>query len=200
MPVERRIREGMQRNADVLHPDVDRALASVVRRTRRRSLVRRSLTAAVTVPAVVIAIVFGPRVLDMRERSGPVPLGNNPTSSVTPPSTPSPLAGTFTRMLAGDRAVVQANGIAGRWTIETDAQGRTRLLAPPSFTGAPVSRPFVVQGSELRTDALGLDACSGLPAGTYRWVRAGRYLVLTPVSDPCDARAWVLSSGPWRMR
>jgi len=202
VPVERRIREGTQRNAAVLDPDVDRALGVVVRRARRRVLVRRSLTAAVSVPAVVIAIVLGPRLLDVGERSGPVRLGNNPSSSVRPSVTPpqSPLAGTFTRTVRSDRAVVRANGIAGRWTIETDAAGRTRLVAPPSFAGASVSPPFVVQGNELRTGAFAGGLCRGLPAGTYTWTKAGTYLVLSPVSDPCDARAWVLAQGPWRMR
>lgn len=204
MPVERRIREGAHRNAGVLDPDVDRALETVVRRARRRSAVRRSLTAAVTVPAIVTAIVFGPRLLDLLDlggRSGPVRLGNNPSSSLAPSVTPAlaPLGGAFTRTIAGDRAVVRANGIAGRWTIETDAAGRTRLVAPSSFAGAPASRPFVVQGNELRTDALSGGVCRGLPAGTYTWTRAGAYLVLTATSDPCDARAWVLASGPWKM-
>ncbi len=44
MPIERRIREGAERNADVLDPDVDRFLDSVIHRTRRRLVVRgRSL-------------------------------------------------------------------------------------------------------------------------------------------------------------
>ena len=44
MPIERRIRQGAERNAGVLDPDVDRFLDSVVHKTRRRQVVRRSLT------------------------------------------------------------------------------------------------------------------------------------------------------------
>ena len=64
MPIERRIREGAERNAGVLDPDVDRFLDSVVHKTRRRQVIHRSLTAAASVAAVVVAVVLGPNVLD----------------------------------------------------------------------------------------------------------------------------------------
>lgn len=201
MPVERRLREGTERNAAVIDPDVETALVSVLRRGRRRALVRRSISLAVAVPAVVGALVLGRQMLASPGNVGPA-TGSTSTSTPAPSGTPSapPIGGTFTRTVRADRAVVLANGIAGTWTIGTDARGRTRLLAPPSFAGAAASPPFVVQGNELRTDAFAGGLCRGLPAGTYTWTKAGTYLVLTPASDPCDPRAWVLSSGPWRLR
>ena len=63
MPIERRIRQGAERNAGVLDPDVDRFLDSVVHKTHRRQVVRRSLTAAASVAAVVLAVAIGPDVL-----------------------------------------------------------------------------------------------------------------------------------------
>ena len=63
MPIERRIRQGAERNAGVLDPDVDRFLDSVVHKTRRRQVVRRSLSAAASVAAVVLVVALGPSVL-----------------------------------------------------------------------------------------------------------------------------------------
>ena len=82
MPIERRIRQGAERNASVLDPDVDRFLDSVVHRTRRRQVVRRSLSAAACVAAVVLAVAIGPNVL-RGATGGSVP-GTAPTPSVAP--------------------------------------------------------------------------------------------------------------------
>lgn len=199
MPVERRLREGTQRNASVIDGDVDRVLGTVIRRGRRRAILRRSISVAVAIPVVVGGLVLGQQVLGSPGNVRPA-TGSASTPAPTPTPAASAIGGTFTRTLRADRAVVRANGIAGTWTLGTDPDGRTRLQAPPSFAGAAASRPFVVQGNELRTDAFAGDLCRGLRAGTYTWTRAGSYLVLTAVSDPCDARAWILSSGPWRLR
>ena len=202
MPVERRIREGAHRNADVLAPDVDAFLGSVVRKARRRTLLRRSLKAAVAVPAVMMAIALGPQVLDaVRGSDRSVPATQPmPTTTPSPSVTPAMplLTGTFTRTLKDNLAVVQANGIAGTWTISADDQGRVRVVAPSSFVGARTSRPFQMETDTLSTDAFSGDVCSGFPSGTYRWAHVDRYLILTAISDPCDARVVVLASGPWR--
>ncbi len=83
MPIERRIRQGAERNAGVLDPDVDRFLDSVVHKTRRRQVVRRSLTAAASVAAVVLVVALGPSVLRGIEgtTNGSVP-GSEPTPTV----------------------------------------------------------------------------------------------------------------------
>jgi hypothetical protein len=199
MPVERRIREGAERNAGVLHPDVDRFLDSVVQRTRRRHVVRRSLTAAASVAAMVAAVMLGPSVLEgIRGSGGTVP-GSDITTSVAPSLPPILpfLTGTFTRSIPEGTAVVRANGIAGTWTISADAEGGVRLLAPGSFAGAHASHPFGMQADSLSTDAFRSDICAGLPAGTYRWTVQAGFLVLTTLSDRCDARVVVLGAGPW---
>lgn len=202
MPIERRIREGAERNAGVLDPDVDRFLDSVVHRTRRRAVIRRSLTATASVAAVMAAIVLGPSVLDgIRGSGGTVP-GSNPTPSVGPSVTPGVpfLTGTFTRTIREGTAVVRSNGIAGTWTIIAEADGRVRVLAPESFAGAHASRAFELQADSLQTDAFSSSVCAGLPAGTYRWSQQAGFLVLTVLSDPCDGRVVVLSAGPWEIR
>jgi hypothetical protein len=195
MPIERRIREGAERNAGVLDPDVDRFLDMVVHRSRRRQVIRRSLTAVVSTAAVMFAFVLGPSVLDGIRGSGGTGFASNPTPNVTP-LVPL-LTGTFTRSIPEGTAVVRANGIAGTWTITAGADGHVRLVAPASFAGAHSSRPFEMQAGSLRTDAFSSDACASLPAGTYSWSLQGGFLVLTALSDPCDARVVVLGAGPW---
>jgi hypothetical protein len=201
MPIERRIRQGAERNAGVLDPDVDRFLDSVLHRTRRRQVIHRSLTAAASVAVVVVAIVLGPSVLDgIKSSRGTVP-GSNPTQSVAPSVTPAVplLTGTFARTIPEGTAVVRANGVAGTWTITADADGSVRLLAPGSFAGAGVSRPFQMQPDTLQTDAFRSDICAGLPAGTYRWSLEGGFLLLTTLSDQCDARVFILGALPWEV-
>jgi len=202
MPIERRIRQGTERNAGVLDPNVDSFLDSVVRKTRHRQVIRRTLTAAASVAAVVVAVVLGPSVLDgIGGSSGTVP-GSSPTSGVGPSVTPVVplLNGTFTRSIPEGTALVRANGIAGTWTIRAGADGRVRLLAPAPFAGAHASRPFEMQADSLATDAFSSDICAGQPAGTYRWTVQGGFLLLTALSDRCDARVFILGARPWAIR
>ena len=203
MPIERRIREGAERNAGALDPDVDRFLDSVVHKTRRRQVIRRSLTAAASVAVVVAALVLGPSVLDgIKGSDGTVPGGSNPSPSGPPITTPGvPLVtGMFIRSIPKGTAVVRANGIAGTWTISAEPDGSVRLLAPESFAGAHASHPFEMQAGSLSTDALSTGVCAGLPRGTYSWSVQGGFLVLSALSDPCDARVVVLAAGPWAVR
>jgi hypothetical protein len=202
MPIERRIREGAERNAGVLDPDVDRFLDSVVHKTHRRQIVRRSLSAAAAVAALVLVIIVGPSVLDGVGGSGGTVPGSEPTTSVAPSATPVVplLTGMFTRSIPEGTAVVRANGIAGTWTISAEANGRVRLLAPASFAGAHASHRFEMQTGSLATDTFSSGICAGLPAGTYRWSVQAGFLVLTAISDQCDARVVVLGAGPWAIR
>ena len=67
------------------------------------------------------------------------------------------------------------------------------------FAGARASRAFEMQPDTLLTDAFSSDICEGLPAGTYSWSAPDGFLVLTALSDPCDARVVVLAAGPWAL-
>jgi len=198
MPIERRIRQGAERNAGVLDPDVDRFLDSVVHKSRRRQVARRSLTAAVSVAAVVLVVILGPSALDGigDAANRPVP-GSEPTPTVT--SVVPLVTGTFTRSIPEGTALVRVNGIAGRWTIIAGANGRVRLVAPPAFAGAHASRPFEMQTDTLQTVAFGSDICEGLPAGRYGWSRSGDFLLISAISDQCDARVFILGARPWSL-
>jgi hypothetical protein len=107
------------------------------------------------------------------------------------------LAGTFTRSIREGTAVVRANGIAGTWTISAEPDGSVRLLSPAGFAGAHASRPFEMEPGKLRTDAFSSSICAGLTPGTYSWSPQAGFLVISPLSDPCDGRVKVLGAGPW---
>ena len=109
------------------------------------------------------------------------------------------VTGTFTRSIPEGTALVRVNGIAGTWTISAGADGRVRLVAPASFAGAHASRPFEMQADTLRTVAFGSDICQGLPAGRYTWSRSGDFLLMSAISDPCDARVFILGARPWSL-
>ena len=121
MPIERRIRQGAERNAGVLDPDVDRFLDSVVHKTRRRQVVRRSLSAAACGGRGGAGRRFrterAPRHRWTR-RTDPCP-GPSRRRRVTPVV---PLVtGTFTRSIPEGTALVRVNGIAG--TMDDQRRG-----------------------------------------------------------------------------
>ena len=64
MRLERRIREGAERNAAVLEPNVEGSFSTVVREARRRRRVRLTFSSLVTMSLIAAAIVVGPGILD----------------------------------------------------------------------------------------------------------------------------------------
>ena len=64
MRLERRIREGAERNAAFLEPNVERSFSTVVRDARRRRRVRLTLSSLVTMSLIATATVLGPGILD----------------------------------------------------------------------------------------------------------------------------------------
>jgi len=81
MSVDRRFREGLDRNAEVPEAPLDMLLTSVVNRAKRRRRIRRAAWSGAVAFGVVAALVLGPRVIDfLREFAPPVPAGPIPTS------------------------------------------------------------------------------------------------------------------------
>jgi hypothetical protein len=195
MPVERRLREGMQRNADVLDPDIDRLLGSVVARTRRRVRVRRAAIGLAATVATIAVIALGPQALDaVRDLRRDQPARPSPPT-VVPDS--QALTGTFARRVSGSPSM-SANGMAGRWSIDLQADGTMGVVAPDGFTGVLSGSLFQVEGGQFRTAVLGQDVCSFDSPGTYRWIRSGDTLTFEALNDPCRARVELFTFGPWR--
>jgi hypothetical protein len=115
MPLDQRLRDGFQRSARAIEPDVESGLLDLGARRRRRRMVRAAIGAAVVAAAVIGAISLGP-VVDSLQGGDTVPAG--------PPHTPAPSHGTL---------------IDGRWV--TPALSRHEYLAAiPSRYRDEVSR------------------------------------------------------------
>ena len=194
MSVDRRLRGGLHRNADVLDPQVDRLLDDVIRKTRRRVLVRRVAVSAAAAAAVVFAVAVGPSALhalqDLRYRAP----ATRPTPTAAAVQT---LTGTFTRRLTADSAAIRSNSMVGVWTIDLHDDGTTTVTAPPEFTGVLSGFQFQVTGDQFRTNLFIQDVCTSLPLGTYRWTRSGNALSFTVVDDQCAARVAFFTGASW---
>ena len=199
MRLERRIREGAERNAAVLEPNVEGSFSTVVREARRRRRVRLTLSSLVTMSLIAAAIVVGPGILDGLASNPDPAMATQPTQVATPdPSSGRRHAGDvrqdhLARTRRGPRE--RAGGyVEHRHRRPTAGCG----CSPPR--GSPVPRgswPLDARTNEFRTSAFSNGLCAGQLAGTYRWTRISRYLILDMVRDHCDARVWLLTSGPW---
>lgn len=198
MRLERRIREGAERNAAFLQPNVEGSFSAVVRSARRRRRVRLTLSSFVTMSLIATATAFGPGILDgMRDIRTAAMVTQPPQVATRSPTEVAVTPVTFVKTISRGLAVVRANGLEGSWSIAFGARGGMRLLAPAGFAGATGSWPLDPRTNEFRTSAFRNGLCSGHGPGTYLWTRISRYLILDMVRDHCDARVWLLTSDPW---
>jgi hypothetical protein len=198
MPLEDRLRDGFERSARVVDPDLEERLSDVGAKYRHRRRIRRSGQVASLVALVVFVAVIGPRVLDgLRSPSGGRPGG---------PPGPSPsagafeaIAGTYTMRLPDAPGVVRDNGMAGSWTLRLRPDGTMFLSAPASFPGSTSAISFELSGAaEFRTAAFANDLCATQPAGRYTWRRSPMELAFRVVDEPCEARAALFATRSWR--
>lgn len=86
MSVDRRFREGLERNADVPEVPLDALLPSIVHRATRQRRVRRVAWSGAVALGLAAAFVLGPRALDLLRELGrpPTPAAPIPTSSPAP--------------------------------------------------------------------------------------------------------------------
>ena len=186
--------EGAERNAAVLELNVERSSPTSSVEARRRRRIRLTLSSLVPISLVATVIVVGPEILDVLRNP------RTPAVATQPTQTPVQVAVTpvaFSKTISRGLAVVRANGLEGSWSIAIDSRGRMRLLGPASFAGATGSWLLDPRTNEFRTTVFSNGLCSGQRAGTYRWTRISSYLILDMVRDRCDARVWLLTSGPW---
>jgi hypothetical protein len=194
MSVERRLREGLERSAAVVPPDVGRRLPEAIARGRRRRRARRASLIAGTVAALAAVGLAVPQVTGFVQRI------QHPAVSQGPALRPGPdavIAGSYASTLGATSPVIRDNGMAGTWTLRLKANGVLTVSAPRSFHGDLVSIAFRVQGDRFTTNAFVNDPRCSNDVGVYRWQRAGRTLVFTPVSDTCALRRALFSTRPW---
>ena len=197
MSVERRLREGLERSASVVQPDVGRRLPEAIARGRRRRRARRASLIVGTVAVLAAVGVAVPQV------TGYVQRFQHPAVSQGPTLTPGPdavITGSYTSTLGATSQVIRDNGMAGTWTLRLKANGVLTLSAPRPFHGDLVSIAFRVEGHRFTTNAFVNDPRCSNDVGVYRWQRVGRTLVFTPVSDTCALRRALFSTKPWHTR
>jgi hypothetical protein len=192
MPLDRRLRDGVDRLTSQVDPDVDRSLDRTFRRARRTIALRRVGAASVVAASIALAIVVGPRAIDaLRSEPGPRPAATPTLKDV------AFVAGTYETVVPNDEPAVRQNGLAGRWTIRFGTDGVMTVTAPDSFTGVTSGTLFEIQGDRLRTNLFVQDVCSNIPTNSYRWTEQGTKLTFIAVEDPCQGRVAVLTSSSW---
>jgi hypothetical protein len=190
VPLDRRLRDGMQRLAADLDPDVEGRLEATLRNARRAGR-RRQFRAAFAFATVILAVVLvGPPLIDAL-RVGPQPGASpSPAPAVT-------LRGTYATTLVSNDVAVTSNRMSGDWTIQVGSSGILTVTPPSGFTGTHSGYRFDVIGTQLRTDLFAEDVCSTLLPGTYQWSLSGGRLSFTVVDDSCPGRVALLTSAAW---
>src|SRR5260370_28430952 len=138
MSLDQRLRDGLQRAAAAVGPDVPRGLWAVRRRARRLMIGQRA-AAAILAAAVVAASVFlVPRLLDLAR-------GQREHPAVKPP--PGALAGSYRADLSGGGAALVRRGLAGTWLLTLRADGSMVWNPPPGSKVTEGLPPATYQGA-----------------------------------------------------
>jgi hypothetical protein len=197
--LERRLRDDLNRDAEEVVPDVERNLGAVQARAHRRSSVAGPMI-LVAAALIVVVIVY---------RFGGTSTGiGAPTPSVVSSPVVNPsgspviydeIAGTYTVTLASSDAGVDANHLAGKWTMRLLPDGEMLLSPPPTFVYgslAPSGIAFSTAADRFRTNLFYNDFCNSV--GTYTWVLQGGRLSFAPDVETCAARQTLLSTTTWQ--
>jgi hypothetical protein len=197
MPIDSRLRQGLERSASGATKDLVDDLPGVLARGRRRKRVIVTVRVATIAAVVAIVAVGGPRLVGSLRTDRPAGLTPSPSVAAADYSA---IAGTYTVELTNADATVAANHMAGTWTVELDVDGAMQLSIPAGFTRegrSPTGNAFTLMGTQLRTNLFFSDFCHSV--GVYGWVLRGTRLTFTPQSEDCPVRQAIFAS-PWNMR
>src|SRR5450755_526664 len=194
MSIERRLREGLERSASAVQPDMGRRLPEAIARGRRRRRARRASSILATVALLAGIGLAIPHVTTFGQRIPHPAVNRGPTLTPGPDAV---IAGTYTSKLRATSRVIRDNGMAGTWTLRLSANRVITVSAPRSFRGERTAIAFRIQGERFTTNAFVDDPRCSNDVGVYRWQRAGPTLVFTPISDTCALRRALFSSQPW---
>ena len=198
MPTDRDLRNGFDRAASHLEPDVQRHLHQTLRHGRRRILVRRAVQVTSIVAVIAVILIAGPAALrELRGTRTDIP-GGTTTPTPSGATDGSAIAGTYTIELPDEAGVIRDQGMAGSWTLRLEPDGTVLLTSPPSFAASTTGIVFDLSGDQFRTNAFVTDLCGSDPSGLYRWERSGTSLRFTQTADSCPARVALFATGPWQ--
>jgi len=190
MPIDARLREGLQRSMATIDIDAERLLSDARRRGHRRLMVRRAVAVIAVAAAIAIVAIAGPGLRDLLRNRGRQPAAPPPLVQIS---------GTYTTTITtNDLAGGSETGAVGSWLLTLDRNGSLDLASLTNGNvGRAVSQYQATQDTFLTTGLVG-NKCSGL--GTYTWSRSGSVLTFSVVSDPCPLRVAIFSSRPWTLQ
>jgi hypothetical protein len=198
MSFDRRIRQELERAAEMVDADIERNLGAVEARVRSRQGLSPTLLLATVTAIVVLALVrlMPAATPDTPGGASPTPAG--PSSSRPASPAEDAIAGTWLVSLPASNEAVQQQGVVGDWTLRLQPDGVALLSAPSSFAGGAGTLSgitFSISGDQFRTDVFYNDFCSSI--ATYSWSRRDGALTLTPISEDCAKRRALLATAPW---
>jgi hypothetical protein len=194
MSLDRRLREGLDRLAEEIEPDIEGRLRSTLERGNRPRFVTFALPVAASAAAILLVAVVAPSLFALLHGEIGPPIG---ASQVPSPSALS-LVGAYTATVASGDPAVQEHNLDGAWTVEFDANASLKVTAPTGFTGTRTGYSYEVNDERLITDLFSSDVCTTLLPGTYRWARDGSTVTFTAIDEPCAGRASLLAGQPWQ--
>jgi hypothetical protein len=131
MSVERRLREGLVRNAEAFDPQVERRLATLASRHRRRRRLHWAAAVVAAAAALATGALVAPGLLGERSHTEQVEVGL-PTVSASPGQL---LTGSYRTTVPAATGVVTSASLAGRWALTLRADGTMTIRAPAAYTG-----------------------------------------------------------------
>jgi len=186
MSFDGRLREGLDRAASPLDPDVEGSLRSVLARRRRRVRARQAALVLATAVAVA-ASVLGVR----------VGLGARSADEASPADGAQQIVGRYEVVLSADDSAGVSPSLAGRWRMQLDTDGTVELDAPDTFRAEqnPLGISYTATDSGFRTNIFYDNFC--LSVGSYTWRRTPDGLVFDLMDDGCEIRRVLLTSQRW---
>ncbi len=191
MSIDRRLRQGLERSATVVDPDLRATLPDALNRGRRRKRWLNAARATTFIVSATLVAVVGSQLLHSFRNEQPAT--KTPSPSVSPQY--AAIAGTYTATIEPHTGLPAA-GMVGRWSLELSSDGVLAMTAPPGST-LPISAAyFQLHGHRFQTNAFSSDTCHGT-IGTYEWGLSAGYLRFTKITDRCPVREAIFAARQW---
>ena len=196
MPLDDRVRRGLERSAEALPVDTLDSLEAVRRKRRAATNGARLADGLVVVVVLLVGIAIAPGLLN--QAASPIPsLSSSPQASPTA-SAQSTIVGSFAVDLSAAGEPLKSSGLDGEWQISFESDGTMTWSAPRGRISMP--RPldtYQASAGRLTTNLFTQSLCRGAAAGSYTWARTGTTLVITVVEDGCVQRRAILTTSAW---
>ena len=192
MSIDRRLRQGLERSATFVDPDLRATLPDALNRGRRRKRWLNAARATTFIVSVTLVAIVGSQLLRSFQNERPA----TKTPTPPPPAAYTAIAGTYTARIEPHSYGLPVGGMVGNWSLELRTDGVLVFSAPPGFALATSPASFEVRGARFQTNAFSASACNGT-SGTYRWGLRTIHLRFTRIADPCPIREALFAARQW---